>query len=108
MNDADILRSNVIAHMMANFNLYEHIDRSSATADLPPSKCYASIVDRIVEMSNPNEMIGEIEIMATSRTIQPFFIYTENNVLKFGNDLPGDVLRVLYCSSVSDVGHYSK
>ena len=107
MRDADALRSRVISQMLENFSLYEEIDSSAVNADLPQSKCYASIEDRIAEMANPSEMIGEIEILATARTLrQPIFVYTENNVIKFGNDFPSDVLRVFYSAAESDVGHY--
>ena len=39
-------------------------------ADLPQRLCYASIQDRITSMANPTEMVGEIEIVATTRFIQ--------------------------------------
>ena len=70
LNVADSLISKMITHVVENFGLYENIDEWAANAELPRGHSYTSIDDRVASMANPTEMVGELEILATSRTLQ--------------------------------------
>lgn len=113
-NEADALRSRVIAHMLQNFKLYESFDEETVNADLPDNICYESVQDRIAAMASPIEMIGELEIFATCRTIGKEIIVYANGQpeIKYGtefslaNGKADSTLTLKYTRISADVGHY--
>ena len=84
--EADGLRSRVIGEMCQNFaKLYDNIDDEFANANLPLRK-YESIQDRIASMNQCTEMIGELEIIATCRTLRRIIeIVVDDAVIRYGD-----------------------
>ena len=59
-------------------------------------------------MVNPTEMVGEIEIAATTHCIQrPVHVCVGNSVLEFGTEfVDSNAIVVNYLTPGEDVGHY--
>ena len=108
INMADALRSNMIMHIVDNIDLYKDIASWAASADLPLGKSYTSIEERVASSAKPTEMVGELEILAMSRTLrQQIHIVVGDSTLRYGEEFPrSNVLMVLYVSLAADVGHF--
>ena len=108
INTADALRSTMIMHIVDNFDLYKDIASWAASADLPLGKSYTSIEERVASSAKPTEMVGELEILAMSRTLrQQIHVVVGDSTLRYGEEFPrSNVLMVLYVSLAADVGHF--
>ena len=98
-NEADTLRARVIRHMYEHFDDYRNIDEHVAN-----NKHYGSIEDRTEAMASQTEMVGEIEIIATSKCLQRAI---EGFVGTWKISADKSALRVQYIASANDAGHYN-
>lgn len=76
---------------------------------MPPGKHFASIQERIAAVACPKEMVGELEIVATSNAIQrQISVKCANETLSYGEQYPGIPLVVRFTSmdDAEDFGHY--
>lgn len=110
LNASDKLRSQMIDHMLENFEMYKDFSSDVVNADLPIHKSsFDSIEDRITEMSNPTEMVGEIEIIAVTRILaKQIDIHTGDGVVHhYGPEFAENgIVSMKYNGSGSDAGHY--
>ena len=106
--ESDGLRSRVISAMCTHFAMYENIDEHIVNADLPRTMRYESIQDRIASMAESTEMVGEIEIIATCRTLQRrIYIACNDAVFKYGSEYDDqEPLWLKLTKMGEDVGHY--
>lgn len=65
---ADNLRTMTISHMCENL----HLEPSAAelNADMPQRLRFQTVAERILHMSNPKSMVGELEIQATAAALK--------------------------------------
>ena len=65
--EADMLRARVIAHMYKDL----HMDLGAAElcADMPSNLQFQTFGERILHMSEPQAMVGELEIKYTAKTL---------------------------------------
>ena len=65
--EADHLRARVIAHMCENLRM----DPGAAelNADMPERLNFSTVAERVVHMSDPKAMVGELEITSTAKTL---------------------------------------
>ena len=107
-NEADTLRARVIRHMYEHFDDYRNIDEHVANADLPNNKHYGSIEDRTEAMASQREMVGEIEIIATSKFLQRAIeVFVGTWKIVYGAEFSADksAIRVQYIASANYAGH---
>jgi hypothetical protein len=106
---ADQIRLKMVAYMCENIQDYSGFDSTRLNADLPPDKHFASIQERIAAVACPKEMVGELEIVATSNAIQrQISVKCANETLSYGEQYPGVPLVVRFTSmeDAEDCGHY--
>nr|KAI8765252.1 jerky protein-like [Biomphalaria glabrata] len=107
---ADSLRAQVVDYICKNIERYTDLDAATLCADMPHAK-FDNIFERLDSISRPNTMVGELEIIATTKLLRkPIVIMnaTSNVVLKYGmNDFPSSSAVVIRFTNIGDdVGHY--
>ncbi|XP_055863191.1 uncharacterized protein LOC129922189 [Biomphalaria glabrata] len=107
---ADSLRAQVVDYICKNIEHYTDLDAATLCADMPHAK-FDNIFERLDSISRPNTMVGELEIIATTKLLRkPIVIMnaTSNVVLKYGmNDFPSSPAVVIRFTNIGDdVGHY--
>jgi len=105
---ADSLRGKVIAHMCTNLR----VEPGAATlsADMPRHLQFQTVADRILHMSHPQAMVGELEIQNTAEVLErPVHVFIEGtgHVAQYTprNGTKGHALSVKYIPH-EDAGHY--
>ena len=63
---ADNLRSNVVAHMCKNVPQHSSQPTALLNADMPENLKFKTLPERILHMSSPQSMVGELEIKSTA------------------------------------------
>ena len=109
-NEADSLRAKVVRYMCEHFDDYRHIDKHAANADLPEHKHYGSIEERTEAMAKQTEMVGEIEIIATTKSLQRTIeVFVDTSKIVYGREFSATKLpiRLQFLAGVNDAGHYN-
>jgi hypothetical protein len=103
---ADNLRANMITQMC---NLTVEPGSASLSADMPHGTVYRTLAERILAMSDPNSMVGELEIQSTSTFLQrEIHVYVGTQIIKYGSEIGQKLdvpLKVKY-TPFDDAGHY--
>ena len=76
----DGLRAEVITYMMDNYSDYKDLDLAVINSNMPVH--FASVDERIVAMTDPKCLPGELEIVATSRAMKKKSVYLEKTTMK--------------------------
>ena len=107
-SEADSLRAKLINCMCINISELGDISLEALNADLPHGLMFKSLSERIERMACQTEMVGELEIIWTSKAInRQIHVIAENNVLKYGEACQDNSpLTVRYTKLGEDVGHY--
>ena len=65
-------------------------------------------IHRVASRANPTEMVGDLEILATFRTLQQqIHVVVGESTLKYREEFPElNTLMVNYTNLVDDIGHY--
>ena len=105
---ADNLRSMAILHMCQNL----HMEPCAAelSADMPEHLRFQTVAERILHMSDPQSMVGELEIQSTAAVLnRPVHVMIDgnNHVSKYNNSAQcaKGPLVVKYTPH-ADAGHY--
>ena len=77
---ADGLRAEVITYMMDNYSDYKDLDLAVINSNMPVH--FASVDERIIAMTGPKCLPGELEIVATSRAMKKKSVYLEKTTMK--------------------------
>ena len=109
-NEADSLRAKVVSHMCEHFNEYSHLDRHIVNADVPNNKRYNSMEERIEAISHQKEMVGEIEVLATTKCLhRTIEVFVGTSKIVYGNEFRDmkPPIRLQFIAGVNDAGHYN-
>ena len=104
---ADSLRAEMVTYMCLHFEEFHH-DTTTANADLSGRLVYNSMQERVEAMAAPTAMVGEIEIIASTKSLRRQIDVVYNNLtLKYGENFQGSPPLVIRFSRIAeDVGHY--
>ena len=93
--------------MCLHFEEFHH-DTTTANADLLGRLVYNSMQERVEAMAAPTAMVGEIEIIASTKSLSRQIDVVYNNLtLKYGENFQGSPPLVIRFSRIAeDVGHY--
>ena len=104
---ADSLRAEMVTYMCLHFEEF-HLDTTTANADLPGRLAYNSMQERVEAMAAPTAMVGEIEIIAATKSLRrQIDVVFNNTTLKYGEIYQASPpLVVRFTRIAEDVGHY--
>ena len=103
---ADGLRAEVISYMTDNYNDYKDLDLAVINSNMPVQ--FVSVDERIIEMTDPKSLPGELEKVARSRVMKKkkcVLGVNNNEITSYGDD-SFPKLCVRFRNIGQDVGHY--
>ena len=103
---ADGLRAEVVSYMMDHYDEYKNLDLAVINSNMPDQ--FASIDERIIAMTDPHCLQGELEIVASSKVLKKNIVVlgeNMNEITSYG-DSSLQKLYVRFKNIGQDVGHY--
>ncbi|GFN85011.1 LOW QUALITY PROTEIN: hypothetical protein PoB_001151700 [Plakobranchus ocellatus] len=86
---ADQLRARVVSIMTDNMHFYSQLERGVINADQPMPSNYQRFKDRLLAMSNPSTMPGDLELNAVAMVMERQILVLDTNlsiITSYGHD----------------------